>query len=298
MKIVFISHFFFPHIGGVEKHLYYVSKCLVGLGHDVHVITSTEDEKLKLFEKVDGINVHRFSYQKLKFIGLLDIWRKIVIFKEIIASADIVHIHDVFIWYIPLILIYPFKKFYITNHGWEGAFPIPIWNIINKKAASYLSSGTISVGRYIDKYYGIKSDKYVYGGVDKGEVGKKVDRIEDILFLGRLEKDTGLLDFLSWLNKNKRKVTFIGDGSLKNECKKYGTVLGLKEDLSKYIARFKYCVPSGYLSYLEAKSAGCKIITFPTNKLKVDYWKEIHRIKRIPDWNSVADVYLKVWQKN
>ena len=64
----------------------------------------------------------------------------------------------------------------------------------------------------------------------------------------------------------------------------------------KYLKTAEYCVPTGYLSYLEAKSYGCKIITFPNNPLKIDYWKEVKLLKTIPTWNEVVKIYLKLWK--
>jgi hypothetical protein len=63
----------------------------------------------------------------------------------------------------------------------------------------------------------------------------------------------------------------------------------------KFLKTVEYCVPSGYLSYLESKNYGCKIITFPNSPLKIDYWNEIKNLKTIPTWNNISDIYLKLW---
>lgn len=119
-----------------------------------------------------------------------------------------------------------------------------------------------------------------------------------IVFVGRLEKDTGLPEFLQWFSSKLSgyKAEFVGDGSLRGECEKYGTVHGFA-DPKPFLQKAEICVPGGYLSYIEAKKYGCKIKLFPNNPLKEDYWKEIESVKRFPTWAQIADVYLKLWGK-
>jgi len=34
-RILMVSDFFYPNFGGVENHIYYLSQCLLNLGHKV-----------------------------------------------------------------------------------------------------------------------------------------------------------------------------------------------------------------------------------------------------------------------
>ncbi len=61
MKIVQTPVRFYPFIGGVENYVYYMSKELVKLGHDIVVICANEPPSKKE-EVVDGINIKRLSY--------------------------------------------------------------------------------------------------------------------------------------------------------------------------------------------------------------------------------------------
>lgn len=61
MKIVQTPVRFYPFIGGVENYVYYSSKELVKLGHDVTVICANEPSTKKE-EIIDGIKVKRLSY--------------------------------------------------------------------------------------------------------------------------------------------------------------------------------------------------------------------------------------------
>src|SRR5664280_2480803 len=61
MKIVQTPVRFYPFTGGVENYVYYMSKELVKLGHDVKVICANEPSSIKE-EIVDGINIKRLHY--------------------------------------------------------------------------------------------------------------------------------------------------------------------------------------------------------------------------------------------
>jgi glycosyltransferase involved in cell wall biosynthesis len=61
MKIVQTPVRFYPFTGGVENYVYYMSKELVKLGHDVKIICANEPSSPKE-EIVDGINIKRLRY--------------------------------------------------------------------------------------------------------------------------------------------------------------------------------------------------------------------------------------------
>ena len=116
-----------------------------------------------------------------------------------------------------------------------------------------------------------------------------------IVFIGRLEKDTGIPEFLKWLSKNKKhNVDFLGDGSLRPQCTEFGKVHGFT-DPRPFLKKADICVPGGYLSYIEAREMGCKIMTFAGSPIKRDYWKEIEEIKKFPTWDQVADEYISLY---
>lgn len=165
MKILFLTHYCHPHIGGVETHIRELSNMLRIKGENITILTSKHYSKLRSNETINGIKVIRFSYPHIKIFGLLAIWVWLWKHRQIIRGSDVIHCHDVFIWYLPFRFLYPWKKVYTTLHGWEGVWPIPLKNILLKRMAAKLSTGTIAVGRYIEKYYGIKADKIIYGGI-------------------------------------------------------------------------------------------------------------------------------------
>lgn len=266
MNILFISKHKFPHIGGVERHNKFIISNFKSTNPEIEIKTISEED---------------IKQPHIKVFGLLYIWYWLFKNRKLITDADIVHIHDVFIWYLPFKFLFPFKKVYITFHGWEGKYPLTLWSIFNKRIANKLCNGSIAVGKYIEKYYKIKSNFLIYGGVEKIYERKFKKLKNTIVYLGRQDADTGINEFKDWLKKQNNKYTV-----------KYITNDPKPE---KYLKTAEYCVPSGYLSYLESKSYGCKIMTFANNPLKEDYWKEIKLLKTLPTWDEVTKIYLKLW---
>lgn len=298
MKIIFLTHYYHPHIGGVETHSSNVAKELIKKGHSVTVLTENHTGALKKWEMIDGVKVIRFRYPHVKWLGLLTVWFNLWKLRKVIENSDIVHVHDVFVWYKPFVFLFKDKPVFTTFHGWEGIWPIPQKNIKLKKLAEKYSKGTIAVGRYIGKYYGIKATKVIYGSTNYQKDSVTKNKIKDsVLYVGRLQKDTGLPLFLKSLDENKFKVVkFVGDGEMWKECDKYGTVLGFR-DATPFIAEAEYLVPGGYLTYIQGISQGCKILVYPDNPLKVDYWKEIRSVKSFPTWGQIANEYLDLYNR-
>lgn len=310
-NILFILPKYYPHIGGVEKHVYEISNRLINKNYNINILTERYDDVLPRKEIINKIKIIRIQYPKIKYLGLLFIWFELLKNIKIILNADIVHIHDVFIWYLPFKFIFTRKKVFTTFHGWEGNYPIPLINIVQKKIASTLSEKTMAVGDYIGKYYGINPNVVVYGATRPIFRVNKLKKIKrGIVFVGRLQKDTGLLDFIKWLKKyNKRNVIFCGDGELKNLCKKYGQIVGFSS-VDKYLLNAKKCVVSGYLSCLEAFSYKCSVKIFCNNRLKKDYWKMSPFIKYINNndieggynwsmkqtWSKLTNEYINFWK--
>jgi glycosyltransferase involved in cell wall biosynthesis len=309
MKILFFSHFFYPHIGGVEKHVYLLSKELIKKGHSVVVVTEKYDSQLKQKETINGIKIIRFNYPRKRYVGLFYIWLFIWKNRVLLIDSDVIHIHDVFVWYFPFKFIFPFHKVFVTVHGLEWGDPFSKKAILQKKLAIKLSNGTIGVGNFLCKYLNVKFDLLIYGAT---EIFKSTNKKRNsIVFVGRLSKDTGVLKFLEWLRFNRNfKVEFVGDGELKEECERFGIVKGFT-DPKKYIRKAEWCVPGGYLACLEAMSARCKVKVFFNDQLKKDYWQMSPMYEFIKNedidgafkwiknhsWNDMTTLYLDLWNK-
>ena len=302
-----MTHYFWPHIGGVEKHVKEVSISLSLKKHKLTVLTEKYASGLKNQETKDGVKILRFKYPHIKFLGLLSIWFWLWQNRTLIKQSDLIQIHDVFIWYLPFRFLYPRKPVFTTIHGleWDNPFsPLSLWQ---KKLAVKLSTGTIGVGKYLEKYQHVKFNTIIYGAADRhihlgGAKARPRGGRTKIIYVGRLEENTGLGKFIKWLNdlpfrsQRRRRVDFCGDGPLRAECEKYGQVHGFC-DPEPYLNRADLCVPGGYLAYLEAKAAGCRIKTFAQNQLRKDYWLGIKKIKKIPTWQEVTDAYLDLYHR-
>jgi glycosyltransferase involved in cell wall biosynthesis len=284
MKILFLTHFYPPHIGGVEKHVYEVKKCLEKKGNRVNVISAAD-----------------IKYPDIKILGLLFIW--LWFFKNIklIKEADVIHIHDVFIWYLPFRFIYPNKKVFTTIHGFEWDNPLSKISIWQKRLAAKLSTKTVGVGNFLEKYLGIKFDLIIYGAASTQRNNTQKD-INLFVYVGRLEKNTGLLKFLNWLKENpKYKVDFCGDGELRKRCVKFGNVHGFC-DPTPFLKKAEHCVPGGYLAALEALSFDCQIKLFWNDKIKDDYWSMSPFVKadvgswaKKQTWEKLSNEYLDLY---
>ena len=66
MKILLVSDFYPPYIGGMENHVASLAERLTDLGHHVYVATTDLEES---FENSNGISIHRFRgfFQSLTF---------------------------------------------------------------------------------------------------------------------------------------------------------------------------------------------------------------------------------------
>ena len=310
MNLLFLTQLFYPHVGGVEKHVFEIAKKLknspellkkvnASEGIKIKILTTGFNKNLKDKEIINGIEIYRFYQPKIKYFGLVYTW--FWIFKNInlIIQSDIVHIHDVFIWYLPFRFLFPRKKVYITFHGWEGKYPISWVSILQKKIANKFSYGSIAVGKYINKYYGIKANIITYGAVNVYGGSFKKEKENIILFVGRLDKNTLLPVFLKMLKnfseffiKFKLKVEFCGDGELRKFCEKYGRVYGWHnpENLFK---KAKYVFGPGYLTTLEALSYRCLVFSVYKNPIQ----RDIFRTSPFKKYIFLTNDPIKITQK-
>ncbi len=328
MTILFLSRLFWPHFGGVEKHVERVSQELTKLGHQVTVITEQYSKKLKQAEKHQGINIHRIPVWAVSETSKKwAIWYWLWQHQHLIDQADIIHVHDVFFWYLPFKFLYPFKKVFVTFHGYETKFPPSKSAIWQRRLAATLTAGNICVGDYIAKWYGIKPTLVTYGATDLGHrpIGPW-PRHPSILVLGRLSQDNDIDLVIKALRKIKpASITFVGDGQFRPQAAKIGPVIGFTNNLNPYLKKANIVIVSSYLSILDALAAGRPVISVYSNPLKKDYLKPLSKYIHITSsvrelvhlihmytsgvypppssrwenfstWAKIAHQYLYLWQ--
>ena len=166
MNVLFMARLYWPHIGGVEKHVYEIGQKLKLKGHNLTIVAERHDPRLLEFEVHEGVKIWRIPLPE----GVGESTKKWFIWKwwlghlDLFTRAEIIHIHDVFFWFWPFRLPYWFKKVYITFHGYEGG--VPSWKqIFWHRLAAFLTSGNICIGDFHRKWYGVIPTFVSYGAV-------------------------------------------------------------------------------------------------------------------------------------
>lgn len=276
MKILFLSARFWPHIGGVETHVYEVATRLAQEGHFMTIIAESSDKKIG-YVKHNNLNIYYFHAGKSDFWKKFRIWRELFKLHKQFFEADLVHCHDVFFWYVPYLFLYFFKRVYITFHGYEGIFPPSRKAILIRRMSRLLSSGTMNVGHYIEKWYGTKPEAVIYGGVHNAavtlsKIPKQINPHPHIVFVGRLAPDIGAKTYLELFKKlQPLTLDIYGDGPIRWKYQKYGKVHGFVPELDKFIRKADIVCASSYLTILQALSYGKPVIAVYENALKKDY---------------------------
>lgn len=272
MKILFLVRLYYPHVGGVEKHVASLSSRLSSRGHKVTVLTTKYKSSLASREKIDGVKIIRFTQPNIKFIGLVYTWLWLLKNVSLINKSDLIHCHDIFIWYLPFRFLFPKKPVFTTFHGRWGKYPIPKIDIFQKRIGAKLSTKIMCIGDYIPKNYGIKADIVSYGATDIPKRTYKKD--EDlVIYVGRLDKDIALQPIFKVFDKiDGKRIEFCGDGELMAECMQYGKVHGFS-DPRPFYQRAKYCFASGYLTIIEALVHKCLVFIAYNHPLHKDYYQ-------------------------
>jgi len=291
-KIIFLTRSYYPNIGGVEKHVYKISKILGSQGYKITIIA----EKPKLTGKLMGANgvgqvgrsekirILNIPFRKENRLKKFYIWKDLFKFIHEIKQADVIHCHDVFYWYLPFRFIFPFKKVYITFHGYEGnKLPNSRAKFMHK-IGEKLTFGNICVGDFLTKWYGTKPSYVIYGGVELRKNTSINNKLSNrAIYVGRLEEEAGIMEYLKALlilrNQDiKIKLDIFGDGSQLNEAKNFcrknnvdANFKGFVSNIEKFIPHYKYVFVSRYLGILEACAAGKPVFTVYNNSIKKDY---------------------------
>lgn len=280
-KILFLTRLYFPHIGGVEKHVAKLSRCLSDKGYQVSIVTELHDKKLLQFEKHGNVIIYRIPVSENLFLKKFYIWKWILLNLGIFYSADIIHIHDVFYWVLPFRLFMPFKKIFMTFHGYEG-YPVKIEWKIARKIAEMLTNGNICVGDFMKKWYKTVPSSVIYGGVslttDKSKIKKQKSsiRTNSAVFFGRLDDQTGILEYVEAYKQIKAKhprfkLTIVGEGKFLDKIPRDIKVIKFTDNIEKFIEQNRFIFVSRYLSMLEALILKREVVAVYDNPVKRDY---------------------------
>ncbi len=297
MHVVFLSKRYWPAIGGVEKHLVSLCDALLQLRPDVQITVVTEryDRALPVFEEHRNIKIHRIPLTPSPENPDLkkSMWSWVKAHQSLFAAADIVHVHDVFFWLLPLLTSWSLPKIYTTFHGYEPPGP-PNWRQQSwHQLAEVLSDGNMCVGEFHQKWYGVQPTITTFGAVDQSYIAVEKQsnaKPGTFVFVGRLDEDTGIWQYLEVLAQldgelNGKSKTYqgyhldiVGDGPLRQQLEWFVEqaglsvrFLGAQVTQPTLYQKYSCSLVSGYLTILESLAAGVPVVAAYATALKKDY---------------------------
>lgn len=304
MRIVFVSPRYHPSIGGVETHVQKVAEQLRNSGHQVTVLTTQCVSEELLVETINLVDVLRLprQFHKQKKLTWQWIWSN----KSLFFSADVVHVHDVVWWILP-ILPWICRKLFITFHGWEGRWPIRWQAKLHRWFFAKVSRKTIHIGAWIQEFYADQPNLILYGGVDrrrlvkqKNQIKTKHKKILSIVFIGRLVRENDIASYCELLDlfqlKNRPfRIIWLGDGAGRSQCERYGIVTGMVEKPELVLKKADVVFASSYLSILLARSLGKPVWSLYSHKLKQRYLETMPNTVSMTIAGSASDLYSLVY---
>jgi glycosyltransferase involved in cell wall biosynthesis len=183
MKVLILTHYFQPHIGGIEIVAYNQAKGLVKRGHQVTIITSKIGEEVEK-EIVDGIKVIRvkalnFPEKYLRVPYPIFYPKLLLRLKEEIKDSDVINTHGI-VWmhsFFSAIISRIFQKpIVLSQHNTYINYKNPVLRIIEKIADNTIGRYTLNSADHIIAVSG-ETKKYVLS------IAKKLNNIS-ILYNG------------------------------------------------------------------------------------------------------------------
>jgi glycosyltransferase involved in cell wall biosynthesis len=270
MKILFVSTYFLPNIGGTEIVMYQYGKKLVDRGHSVTVYTGNalrpRPAQVISEEVIDGILVKRF-----KLLHLPPPFCKLFITPSIIPSLfsadfDVITVFDFSPTFITLmscliakimrvpLVLYP-QYLPSRVNLYSGFVRKPLRILFDKlviiclfKLANYIVALTKAEGKYYRKY-GIRNVKTIYEAISINDPPTEREILnfrkkyglrgntKVIIIVGRILKYKGvdfLIKALSYLKKDFPKVRLLvigPDGGYLSSCIKLSRQLNCQKNI-------------------------------------------------------------------
>jgi glycosyltransferase involved in cell wall biosynthesis len=283
--VLFLTPAFPPHIGGVEKHTSRVSQELLTKGYKVTVVTRKSQRTDNSFENLNGLQVYRIDKKNPLTLSWW-LYRN----KRYFQRVSIIHCHDLetlIFWLMPARFLFLHSKVFLTLHGFDR-YPIPLWTKLLRKFGLKLVKSSICVGSFIERWYGLKCNSVIVGGVNIPDEFPSVPSQSIIAtFVGRIAEDTGFSVYIEALNILKKKGIEIilhvcGNGPLRTEMEKRCSDLaldvrfnGFVRNPEIFIQKTRYVFATGFLSILEGMANKRAVFCVYENEMKKDYLASI-----------------------
>jgi glycosyltransferase involved in cell wall biosynthesis len=240
MRIAQVCPRYRPYIGGVETHVEELSKRLVGMGHEVTVLSTDPSGKLPASEVIEGVKVVRFPAFAPGDAYYLSTGLRSYIKK---ADFDVVHAHGYHAFPALFAASARAQKFIFTPH-YHGRGHTPLRDLLLKpykslgkrifeKADKVICVSEFEKGLVCRDFNCDGKAVVIPNGVNKAEFqglepfpkGMKV-----ILYVGRLEEYKGVqyairaMPFLPW-----HRLLIIGKGPHKEALIREAAETGFKD---------------------------------------------------------------------
>lgn len=187
MKILILTHYFNPHLGGIEEVALQQAKLLAKKNHEVKIVSSNignDSSKLTKEEKIQGIDIYRVSASDFLYKNF-DIPQPIFnplelnsVLNKLVIQSDIIHIHDRY--YMTSIFGSMIGKKYgkptvLTIHVGEVKYSKRIYKLLfkfNEKISDFVvqkADKVLVLGKEIEKYVKARYKTrpiIVFNGVD------------------------------------------------------------------------------------------------------------------------------------
>jgi glycosyltransferase involved in cell wall biosynthesis len=274
-KVLFLSRLASPHVGGVERHIDEIARELIPRGHDLTVIAEQHDVKLPLEEQTSLYRIIRIPKESRR--SKMHLWKWMLQHGSEFLRADVIHVHDVFWWVLPLRLLFPGKKYYMTFHGYEGADEPTAKAIRAHTMAEQFTRGNICIGDWMRKWYHTKPSFVSYGAARLSR--KPAVPTASAIFFGRLSSDTGILEYIQGVKLLHGQISLdiFGEGELlKNieaeiQSAPFISYRGVAIDTAARTAHYRFAFVSRYLGMIEAMQTGRYVFAQWNNAIKRDY---------------------------
>ncbi len=280
MRILHVTPFFSPHIGGVERHVLEVSRCLAEKGHSVSVFTVAHEKGLSERETIGRVRIIRAPFWGMGYFSrLFSAWWFVIRNWKEFREFDITHLHDfpAFAW----LLFLPEKKT-ITFHGYERD-PVTLKHKVLRKIAEKFTRSNFCVGTHLVGHYGTAcpKERILVGGVDSGKIKRRAvpfrkKERKKILFLTRLAWDTQIREFvLAMRHLPGFSLEVYGEGPLKEELTKLAKSERLKVrflgkwpgDSNDLFRKYRFVFAARQLTILEALGNGAIVFSVHTSEI-------------------------------
>jgi len=305
MRILIVTHYFEPHIGGIEIVAYNQAKGLVKMGHEVTIVTSKlkREEAIEQKEGIRIVRVPAWNLFEKKFDVPYPIFspRLISTLNREVKRSDIIHAHGVLYLgsFISSLLARIYKKpLFVTEHVGFVTYKNSIINAIEKLALHIIglivlraSDAAIVLNASVHKWTKQYKNEvhYLPNGVDLELFGKPTEQEKQtirerynipldkfvVLFVGRFVPKKGF-DILYNAKDLSYLLVFVGGGTIPDHIKSDDSVRIIgplpQGDLAMlYKASDVFILPShgeGFpLSIQEAMATGLPVITSKHNNL-------------------------------